>query len=87
MTLNKDLFLELCHEYGVQFSKNYNSIMLDDDGNIRELRERDVDELLLSSDSVPYNDSEFVENKVELNILQIASSAIDFLPDSLLVAA
>ena len=67
MTLNKDLFWELCQEYGVQFSKDYNTIMFNDDGNIRELCDKDVDELILPSEFMPYSDSEFAEDMVALN--------------------
>lgn len=42
-----ELFLEICRRYGVKFSEEYDTIMYeDDDGNIRPLVERDLEEML-----------------------------------------
>ncbi len=87
MTFNKDLFLELCQEYGVQFSKDYKSIMLDDDGNIRELCDEDIEHIMLPSAFIPYSDSECTDGGVVINIPQGISSDVSLLPDNLLAAA
>ncbi len=37
MGFNKDLFIELCKEYNVKFSKEYTEPMLIENGQIRKL--------------------------------------------------
>ncbi|MBQ6773823.1 MAG: hypothetical protein IJP48_07165 [Synergistaceae bacterium] len=91
MTLNKDLFFELCEEYGVQFSSDYETAMLcDDDGSIRRLCEEDVEHIILpsESESIPYNysDNEFINTDFEVKLPQENFSVSNF-ADSFLYAA
>ena len=37
MGFNKDLFIELCKEYNVKFSKKYKDVMLIENGQVRKL--------------------------------------------------
>ena len=82
MTLNKDLFFELCKEYGVPFSTEYDTIMFDDGSHIRELCEEDVEHIMLLSETVSYSDVEY-----NVNVPRVALSPMGLLPDNLLVAA
>lgn len=43
---NKELFYALCEKYGVELSDQYDKPMLKTDGEIRELVEQDVKDLL-----------------------------------------
>ena len=43
---NSGLFWELCKEYGVPLSKNYECLMLEDNyGELRELRDEDINRI------------------------------------------
>lgn len=46
MMLNSGLFWELCKEYGIPLSKNYECLMLEDNyGELRELRDEDINRI------------------------------------------
>ena len=92
MTFNKDLFLELCKEYGVRFSKDYDTIMLEENGHIHELCDKDIERVLLPHREfiISYSDSDDVEcQQIDLNIgnSRIRSGETIFWLDSLLLAA
>ena len=44
MGFNKDLFIELCKEYNVKFSKKYNDVMLIENGQVRKLSDLTYDD-------------------------------------------
>lgn len=44
MKFNKDLFLELCKEYDVKFSKEYTGAMLIENGQVRNLSDLTYDD-------------------------------------------
>lgn len=55
---NKELFYALCEKYGVELSDQYDKPMLKTDGEIRELVEQDVKDLLPQyQGTVSYRDS------------------------------
>ena len=91
MTFNKDLFLELCQEYGVRFSNDYDTIMLEENGHIHELCDEDIERVLLPHrEFISYSYSDDVEcQKIDLNIgnSRICSDKTIFWPDSMLLAA
>lgn len=46
MKWNPDLFWELCREYGVELSSEYDTLMLkEEDGSVREFTEVDIDRI------------------------------------------
>ena len=48
MKLDKELFLELCEKYGVEFSDQYNDIMYkDQEGNIKILGDDELNAIFL----------------------------------------
>ncbi len=46
MTFDRDLFLEICKEYEVRFSKDYTAVMLEDNGCIKELCGDDIERIM-----------------------------------------
>ena len=44
MEFNKDLFLELCEEYNVEFSNEYTDVMLVENGVIKKLTDLTKDD-------------------------------------------
>ena len=44
MEFNKDLFLELCKEYNVEFSNEYTDVMLIENGKIKKLADLTYDD-------------------------------------------
>ena len=44
MGFNKDLFIELCKEYNVKFSKKYKDVMLIENGQNRKLSDLTYDD-------------------------------------------
>ncbi len=87
MTFQKDLFLEICRKYGVQFSGAYDTLMLNDNGCIKELHDEDVERIMLPSDVISCSVSECTDSDITISIPQETSHLIDFVPDNLLVAA
>jgi len=90
MTFHKDLFLEICQKYGVQFSGDYDSVMLNDNGCVRKLSEYDAGRILFPAGIITYNDTEdtYAEPKVRISdVLQEDLSAIKLQSDKFLVAA
>lgn len=75
MTLDKGLFLEICRKYGVQFSDAYDTLMLNENGHIRELREEDIERIMLPSEVMFCNDS---GAELEINIPQETLSVKDY---------
>ena len=46
MKLDSELFFELCKNYGVKFSNDYDTVMFeDDDGTVREFTDEDIDRI------------------------------------------
>ena len=43
---NKELFYDLCNKYGVELSDEYSKPMIKTDGEVRQLEEQDVRDLL-----------------------------------------
>ena len=46
MKLDSELFFELCKNYGVEFSNDYDTLMFEeDDGTVREFTNEDIDRI------------------------------------------
>lgn len=88
MTFNKELFLELCRKYDVQFSKEYTKIMIEEDGCIRELCPEDIERIFMppkeifSYDGVGYDDI-----RMNTHILPSSLTETPLLADKFLIAA
>ena len=55
---NKELFYDLCNKYGVELSDEYSKPMIKTDGEVRQLEEQDVRDLLPR-----YQETVFYQNK------------------------
>lgn len=90
MTFHKDLFLKICQKYGVQFSGDYDSVMLNDNGRVRKLSEYDVGRILFPAGIITYSDTAdaYTDPKVRISdVPQEDLSAIKLQSDEFLVAA
>lgn len=56
---NKELFYDLCNKYGVELSDEYSKPMIKTDGEVRQLEEQDVRDLLPR-----YQETVFIRTKV-----------------------
>ena len=71
---NKELFYDLCNKYGVELSKP----MIKTDGEVRQLEEQDVRDLLPR-----YQETVFYQNKS--NAYKIETSYV-YIPQDLMIA-
>ena len=63
---NKELFYDLCNKYGVELSDEYSKPMIKTDGEVRQLEEQDVRDLLPR-----YQETVFYQNKIETSYVYI----------------
>lgn len=75
---NKELFYDLCNKYGVELSDEYNKPMIKTDGEIRQLEEQDVKNLLPR-----YQETVFYQNNS--NAYKIETSYV-YIPQDLMIA-
>ena len=87
MTFNKDLFLKLCQEYDVPFSRDYTSIMLEDNGYVRELNDEDIERVMPPSDTVSFSYENVWKTDIQVNIPQKSLNSMTLLSDEALTAA
>ena len=87
MTFNKDLFLQLCQEYNVPFSRDYTAIMLEDNGYVRELNNEDIERVMFPNDTVSFSYENVEKIGVQINIPKNSLASIALLPDEALTAA
>ena len=75
---NKELFYDLCNKYGVELSDEYSKPMIKTDGEVRQLEEQDVRDLLSR-----YQETVFYQNKS--NAYKIETSYV-YIPQDLMIA-
>ena len=75
---NKELFYDLCNKYGVELSDEYSKPMIKTDGEVRQLEEQDVRDLLPR-----YQETVFYQNKI--NAYKIETSYV-YIPQDLMIA-
>ena len=75
---NKELFYDLCNKYGVELSDEYSKPMIKTDGEVRQLEEQDVRDLLPR-----YQETVFYQNKS--NEYKIETSYV-YIPQDLMIA-
>ena len=75
---NKELFYDLCNKYGVELSDEYSKPMIKTDGEVRQLEEQDVRDLLPR-----YQETVFYQNKS--NAYKIETSYM-YIPQDLMIA-
>ena len=75
---NKELFYDLCNKYGVELSDEYSKPMIKTDGEVRQLEEQDVRDLLPR-----YQETFFYQNKS--NAYKIETSYV-YIPQDLMIA-
>ena len=75
---NKELFYDLCNKYGVELSDEYSKPMIKTDGEVRQLEEQDVRDLLPR-----YQETVFYKNKS--NAYKIETSYV-YIPQDLMIA-
>ena len=75
---NKELFYDLCNKYGVELSDEYSKPMIKTDGEVRQLEEQDVRDLLPR-----YQETVFYHNKS--NAYKIETSYV-YIPQDLMIA-
>ena len=73
---NKELFYDLCNKYGVELSDEYSKPMIKTDGEVRQLEEQDVRDLLPQ-------ETVFYQNKS--NAYKIETSYV-YIPQDLMIA-
>lgn len=74
---NKELFLKLCEKYGVQFSSEYDTTMINDNGKLRPLVDSDIADLVPNwsfdlGGAYDFQDVEEYEFVMEENVLAAA---------------
>ena len=75
---NKELFYDLCNKYGVELSDEYSKPMIKTDGEVRQLEEQDVRDLLPRD-----QETVFYQNKS--NAYKIETSYV-YIPQDLMIA-
>lgn len=75
---NKELFYDLCNKYGVELSDEYSKPMIKTDGEVRQLEEQDVRDLLPRQ-----QETVFYQNKS--NAYKIETSYV-YIPQDLMIA-
>ena len=75
---NKELFYDLCNKYGVELSDEYSKPMIKTDGEVRQLEEQDVRDLLPR-----YQETVFYQNKS--HAYKIETSYV-YIPQDLMIA-
>ena len=75
---NKELFYDLCNKYGVELSDEYSKPMIKTDGEVRQLEEQDVRDLLPR-----YQETVFYQNKSYA--YKIETSYV-YIPQDLMIA-
>ena len=85
MKLNSDLFWELCKEYDVPLSQDYNDVMFEDEyGNVRTFRDEDIDRIFASEDGSVIDNAEYEEAKFCIDVPAVITP---LLSDEFLLAA
>ena len=88
MTFNGNLFLDICREYGVEFSKEYPAVMLKENGCVKELCSEDMEQLLLSpQDTFLHTDNPITVFSFGRNVSLESLEETAVLPDEFLTAA
>ena len=75
---NKELFYDLCNKYGVELSDEYSKPMIKTDGEVRQLEEQDVRDLLPR-----YQETVFYQNK---SIAYKIETSYVYIPQDLMIA-
>ena len=75
---NKELFYDLCNKYGVELSDEYSKPMIKTDGEVRQVEEQDVRDLLPR-----YQETVFYQSKS--NAYKIETSYV-YIPQDLMIA-
>ena len=75
---NKELFYDLCNKYGVELSDEYSKPMIKTDGEVRQLEEQDVRDLLPR-----YQETVFYQ--IKSNAYKIETSYV-YIPQDLMIA-